>query len=108
MSNSRFLSLHEIQLNARKISHGRPHLHDLWHETLADQAEYLGGTPRQRMKLIARELASRLHSSITEAKSASRSAIKQAGVSLALRTSRKLVRLAEKIEQKAHAVERKR
>lgn len=108
MSNSRLLSLHDIKSNTSKISRGRPHLHDVWHETLADQAEYLGGTTRQRAKLVAHELASRLHASIDEAKIIGRSAIRQAGVRLALRASRKLIKLAEKIEQKALAVERNR
>lgn len=108
MSNGRLLSLHDIKSNVRKISDNRPHLHDLWHETLADQAEYIGATARQRTKIVACELASRLHSSIDKAKDAGHSAVKQVGVRLALRVSRKLTRLADKIEQKARAMERKR
>lgn len=108
MSNSRFLSVHEIQSKLHKISDGRPHLHELWHETLADQAEYLGATTRQRAKLVARELAIRFHDSMADAKIAGRSAIRHVGLSLALRASRGMFRLAEKIEQKARAAERKR
>jgi hypothetical protein len=108
VGNNRLLALHHGKLNSRTISKGRPHIHDLWHETLADQARHFGPTTRQRAKLVAREFASRLHISVSEAKIVGRNTIRQAGVRLALRVSRKLIGIAEKIEQKAHAIERKR
>lgn len=82
--------------------------HESIHETLADHAKYFGASSRQRARMVARELASRLHSSLSEARMIGRSTIKQIGVRVAKRTSRELIKLADKIEQKALAVERKR
>ncbi|HEY8119451.1 MAG TPA: hypothetical protein VIE91_09445 [Methylophilaceae bacterium] len=108
MSNSRVLSLHRIKPESRRISVVAIPDHESIHETLADHAKYFGASSRQRAKMVARELANRLHSSLSEAKTMGRSTLKQVGVRLAKRTSRELIKLADKIEQKALAVERKR
>jgi hypothetical protein len=105
MSNSRLFSLHEFKSSAREILDDKRNLRDEWHETLADHA---GTATRQRMRLVAKGLASHLHDTAKEIKVRGRYAVGQVSARMALLASRKLITIAKRIERKARSFQKNR
>lgn len=109
MSKSRLFPLHEFKSNARGILDDTArNARDEWHETIADHARHVGTGTRQRVRLIATGLASRLHDTAEKFTVRGRHAARQTGVRMALLVSGKLITIAESIEVKVGAIQKNR
>jgi hypothetical protein len=73
-------------------------------ETLSDHAKQIGTSARQRLKLIAKGAAQEIHTSVANARSAGQQMKCKLQRDIAILTSRKLNQIANKIEQKANAI----
>jgi hypothetical protein len=76
-------------------------------ETYAEYANQSCMASRQRLKLIVRGLRERILHPATSSKSVVRSSIREIGAQVGFAASRKLFRLAERIERKAGAIRAK-
>ncbi|PKO25225.1 MAG: hypothetical protein CVU35_05180 [Betaproteobacteria bacterium HGW-Betaproteobacteria-8] len=76
-------------------------------ETYGDHARASNMAARQRLKLVVQGLRERMRQSAKESKSRARSTMREVGAELGLLTSRKLYRLAQRIERKAQAIRSK-
>src|SRR5690606_14005426 len=76
-------------------------------ETYAEYADQSYMASRQRLKLIAEGLLERILHSATSSKSVVRSSMREIGAQVGLAASRKLFRLAERLERKAVAIRAK-
>lgn len=108
MSNSRLFPLHEYKSSAHEILDDTRDVRDEWHETLAGHACHIGTGARQRVRLVAAGLARRLHDTAEKATLRGRHAVSQASARMALRASRELITMAERIERKARAIQKNR
>lgn len=92
--------------NCRRTSASQPKRHHEA-ETYAEYADQSCMASRQRFKLITQGLRERILHSATSSKSVVRSSIREIGAQVGLAASRKLFRLAERIERKAVAIRAK-
>jgi len=74
------------------------------HETLADHAQHIGTSAKQRIKLVAKGAAQEIHASITHVRITGKQMTGNAQRNIALMASRKLNEIADKFEQKANAI----
>jgi len=73
-------------------------------ETLADHAKQIGTSATQRLKLIAKGAAQEIHTSVFNARHAGQQIKGKLQRNIAMLASRKLNEIADKIEQKANAI----
>ncbi len=92
--------------NCRRAPASRPESR-LEAETYAEYADQSCMASRQRFKLITRGLRERIFQSATNSKSVVRSSMREIGAQVGLAASRKLFRLAERLERKAVAIRAK-
>lgn len=71
-----------------------------WQETWADYASHTGTAARQRIKLVAKGLASRLQETAKDVRLNGRRRAKKIGLRAALLASHKLVEIASRIERR--------
>lgn len=76
-------------------------------ETYGDHARASNMAARQRLKLIVQGFRQRMRLSAKDSKSKVRSTMREIGAELGLLTSRKLYRLAQRVEQKAQVIRSK-
>lgn len=112
MSDRKHVGMYQLQTSTGEFNESqnsstlkRSHSHQL--ETYGDHARQSGMATKQRFKLIIQGLRERVHQSRKNSKTIARSAIREAGAQLGFRVSRKLHRLADRIEEKAEAIRRK-
>ena len=112
MTDRKPAGVYHLQTRAGKLGHCRRTLasqpkrhHEV--ETYAEYAEQSCMASRQRLKLITKGLRERILHSATSSKSLVRSSIRELGAQVGLVASRKLFRLAERIERKAVAIRAK-
>lgn len=112
MTDRKPAGVYQLQTSAGKLGNCRRTLasqpkrhHEV--ETYAEYAEQSCMASRQRLKLITKGLRERILHSATSSKSLVRSSIRELGAQVGLVASRKLFRLAERIERKAVAIRAK-
>lgn len=76
-------------------------------KTYGDYGHESGMATKQRFKLIIQGLGNQLRQSAKNSKSIARSAIRQAGAKVGIMASRRLYRLAKRIEEKALSIQSK-
>ncbi len=104
MRDTRLFSLSDAKTIVRQVIDHAPPVRDWHHEALVDHAYQTGTATRQRVRLVAKGLAKRVHESSSEVKKAGRDIIRGVGASAALRLSKKLHEVASKIESKANKI----
>lgn len=76
-------------------------------KTYGDYGHESGMATKKRFKLIMQGLRNQIRQSAKDSKSIARSAIRQAGAQVGMMASRKLYRLAKRIEEKALSIQAK-
>ncbi len=76
-------------------------------KTYGDYGHESGMATKKRFKLIMQGLGNHIRQSAKDSKSIARSAIRQAGAKVGIMASRKLYRLAKRIEEKALSIQSK-
>lgn len=76
-------------------------------KTYGDYAHESGMATKKRFKLIMQGLKDQIRQSAKDSKSIARSAIRQAGAQVGIMASRKLYKLAKRIEEKALSIKAK-
>lgn len=109
MTDRKPVGRHQLQTSAGRLDDGRHdsgvgHRNDRGAETYAEYAQQTCMASRQRLKLIAQGLRERLRRSARDSRSLVRNGLRQIGAQAGLAASRKLYRLAERIERKAAAI----
>lgn len=109
MSDRKHVGMYQLQTSAGKFDESqsltRSSRHEL--ETYGDHARQSGMATRQRFRLIVQGIRERVHQSRKDSKTLTGNAIREAGARLGFRVSRKLHRLADRIEKKAEAIRHK-
>lgn len=77
-------------------------------ETYGDYARESGMAARERLKLVMQGFRDRIRQSAKDSKSMARSTLCEVGAEVGMMASRKLYRLAQRIEQKAGAIRPKK
>ncbi|MDP2246990.1 MAG: hypothetical protein Q8J65_02575 [Nitrosomonadales bacterium] len=112
MSDRKQVGVYQLQTSAGTYDQGRqstiskePSRPQL--ETYGDHARQSGMATRQRVGLILQGFRERIHQSRKDSRVIASSAIREAGAQLGFRVSRRLHRLADRIERKAEAIRRR-
>lgn len=112
MTDRKPVDRYQLQTSAGRLGDGRHdsgagYRNDREAETYAEYAQQTCMASRQRLKLIAQDLRERLRHSAKGSKGMVRNGLRQIGAQAGLAASRKLYRLAERLECKAVAIRAK-